>query len=67
MTYVFMTKQQPKYAYLSVQHHLSDIGGGLVPLEWRSTQIKGRAMTFSMKNRLNVPSLMLDNVYIDYV
>ena len=64
---IYDQTKKPKYAYYSVQHHLNDIGGWARRSRININAEKCSAMAFSRKHRVNVPGLMLDNIYIDYV
>ena len=51
----------------SVQRHLNDIGRWASRYRININAEKYSAITFSKKRFVNVPRLMLDNVYIDFV
>ena len=57
----------PKYAYLSVQCHLKDIGRWASCSRIKINAEKCSAIVFSRIRRVNMPRLMLDNVYIDFM
>ena len=64
---IYDQTKNPKYAYLSVQHHLNDIGRWASRSRIKINSTKSNAMTFSRRYKLNVPKLIVDNVYMDYV
>ena len=64
---IYDQTKKPKYAYLSVQHHLKDIGRWASRSRIKINSDKSCAITFSRKKKINVPKLTLDNEQIDYV
>ena len=64
---IYDQTKKPKYAYLSVQHHLNDIGRWASRSRIKININKSNAITFSRKKSIDVPKLMLDNEHIDYV
>ena len=64
---IYDKAKTPMYAYLSVQRHLKDIGRWANLSRIKINAEKCSAIAFSRKRRVNVPRLLLDNVYIDFV
>ena len=64
---IYDQTKKPKYAYLSVQHHLKDIGRWASRSRIKINSDKSCAITFPRKKKINVPKLTLDNKQIDYV
>ena len=65
--YIYDQTKKTKYAYLSVKRHVDDIGRWASRSRIKINTSKSNTMTFSRKTKLNVPRLMFDNVYINYV
>ena len=64
---IYDQTRKPKYAYLSVQHHLGDVGRWAGRSRIGIESDKSCAITFYRKKTINVRKLMLDNEHIDYV
>lgn len=65
--YIYNQNRRPRFAHLTVQRHLHDVGRWDITWRTNISAEKAKTVVFSKETRLQLPELKLHNATIDYV